>query len=264
MPPEQDPGSRIRFARTASGDELRSLIHESAEASLLALLENPNLNETHVTELLERLDLPPAVLSAVAEKGKWASSEAIRMRLARHPKTPKRTAFSIVRQLYLLDLVRLSLLPSAPAEVRRVAEEVLITRIPHLPVGQKLTLARRGPSRVAGAIIAEGHPQALRLALANPFLAESQVLKVLSKPGIAERIVRSIAEHSKWSCQYNVRMALVRNQHTPVSRVAEYLPNIALRDLKEIAEMEGLAPHLKKIIQQDLARRNALSQQSET
>lgn len=231
---------------------------------MLAMLENPNLNETHVALLLERLELPPAVLSAVSEKSRWASSEAIRLRLARHPNTPNRIALAVVRQLYPLDLVRLSLLPSAPAEIRRVAEEVLIARIPHLPVGQKLTLARRGPSRVAGAIIAEGHPQALRLALANPFLAESQVLKVLSNPGIAERIVRSIAEHSKWSCQYNVRMALVRNQHTPVSSMAEFLPNLALRDLKEIAAMEGLAPHLKKIIQQDLARRDALSQESKT
>lgn len=253
MPPELE--ARIAHARSASGEELKSLVHEAGEEVLLALLDNPNLEEPHVMLLLERLDLPASVLSAVAEAGKWASSEAVRLRLARHPHTPKRFALAAVRQLYLFDLVRLSLLPSAPADIRRVAEEVILTRVPHLPVGEKLTLARRGPSRVAGAILAEGHPQAMKLALANAFLTESQVLKVLAKPGVPERVVAAIAQHPKWSCQYNVRAALVRNPHTPAARVRAFLPDLTLRDLKDIARLEGLAPHLKKHIGQELARR---------
>jgi hypothetical protein len=255
MPPEPDFDSLIERARSASGDELKSLIHETNENILLALLENSHFDETHASQLLERLDLSATILSAVAGEGKWTSSEGVRLRLARHPRTPKRIALAMVRQLYLLDLVRLSLLPSAPADIRRVAEEVILTRIPHIPVGEKLTLARRGPSRVAGALLAEGHPQALKLALGNAFLTESQVLKVLSKSGIAERVVKAIAQHTKWSCQYNVRVALIRNPHTPVPLVLAFLPNLTLRDLKDIAGMDGLAPHLKKLIQQDLARR---------
>lgn len=255
MLPEPDIVALIEHARTASGDELKSLIHEANETVLLALLENSNLDETHVAHLLERLDLPATILSTIAEKGKWTSSESVRLRLARHPRTPKRIALAVVRQLYLLDLVRVSLLPSTPADIRRVAEEVILTRIPHIPVGEKLTLARRGPSRVAGALLAEGHPQVLKLALGNAFLTESQVLKVLSKSGIAERVVKAIAQHPKWSSQYNVRLALIRNSHTPILRVEEFLPDLVLRDLKSIAEMDGLVPHLKKMIQQDLARR---------
>ena len=105
-----------------------------------------------------------------------------------------------------------------------MAEEVILTRVPHLPVGEKLTLARRGPSRVAGAILAEGHAQAIKLALANAFLTEAQVLKVLAKPGVPERVVAAIAQHSKWSCQYNVRVALVRNAHTPAACVLAIMP----------------------------------------
>ena len=255
MPPE--PDERVKRAQHASADELKALIHEAGEESLLALLENPNLDEGHVAQLLERLDLPANVLSAIAETGKWTASEGVRLRLARHPHTPRRIALSLVRQLFLFDLVRLSLLPSTPAEIRRVAEEMIVTRIPHLPVGEKLTLARRGPARVAGAILAEGHAQAIKLALANAFLTESQVLKALAKPGVPERSVAAIAQHPKWSCQYNVRMALVRNAHTPVPSVMAFLPNLTMRDLKEIATLEGLAPHLKKYIQQELTRRKA-------
>jgi len=255
MPPELKP--LLVRARTATRDELQSLVHEASEEGLLALLDNPNLEEPEVAQLLDRLDLPVTVLSAVAGGGKWTSSEAVRFRLASHPRTPKRFALAAVRQLYLFDLVRLSLLPSAPADIRRVADEVMLTRVPHLPTGEKLTLARRGPSRVAGAILAEGHPQAVKLALGNPLLTESQILKALAKANVPERVVAAIAQHPKWSCHYNVRVALVRHAHTPTASLRRFLPNLTLRDLKDIARLERLAPHLKKHLRQELARRFA-------
>jgi hypothetical protein len=254
MPDES--AARLEKARSASGDELKGLVHEADEGTLLAVLENPNLEEPHVSQMLERLDLSANVLAAIAAEGKWTASEGVRLRLARHPRTPRRISLALLRQLYLFDLVRLSLLPSAPADIRRVADEIVITRVPHLPVGEKLTLARRGSARVAGALLAEGHPQAVKLALANAFLTESQVLKVLAKPGVPERVVGAIAQHPKWSCQYNVRVALVRNAHTPVAMVRAFLPNLTLRDLKEIVKLETLAPHLRKYIKRELARRS--------
>jgi len=260
MPPEIK--DRVEQARTAPREDLKNLIHEQNEEILLATLKNPSLEEPEVTSMLERLDLPATVLSAVASAGRWSASEAVRLRLARHPKTPKRFALAAVRQLFLFDLVRLSLLPSAPADIRRVAEEVILTRVPHLPVGEKLTLARRGPSRVAGAILAEGHPQAIKLTLHNPFLTESQILKALAKSGVAERVVVAIAQHPKWSCEYNVRAALVRHPHAPAAAVRAFLPDLTLRDLKDISRLEGLAPHLKKLIRDELARRAEASGKS--
>ena len=152
--------------------------------------------------------------------------------------------------------MRLSLLPSAPAEIRRLADEIIITRVPHVPVGQKLTLARRGSARVAGALLAEGQPQAMKLALANPFLTESQVLKILAKAGLPERVVAAIAGDPKWSSQPNVRVALARNVHTPAHVVRAILPNLTLRDLKDTLATETLAPHLRKNIKLELARRS--------
>jgi hypothetical protein len=249
--------SRSNQARPASGNELRALL-EGDEAALLALLENPHVEEPHVCQMLERLNLPASVLTAVASEGKWTSSEGVRLRLARHPHTPRRISLALLRQLYLFDLVRLSLFPSAPAEIRRVADEIIITRVPHVPIGQKLTLARRGSARVAGALLAEGHPQAVKLALANAFLTESQVLKVLAKPGLPERVVVAIAGDLKWSCQYNVRIALARNVHTPAHVVRAILPNLALRDLKDVLTLGTLAPHLRKYIKAELARRSGV------
>jgi hypothetical protein len=252
---EGEPDSSADREVSSSGDELTSVLQHADEPALLALLKNSAIDGAHLTQLLERLDLSSTVLAAIAEQGKWTASEGVRLRLARHPHTPKRFALALVRQLYLFDLVRLSLLPSAPADIRRVAEEVILTRVPHLPVGEKLTLARRGPARVVGALLAEGHPQTIKLALGNAFLTESQVLKVLAKPGVPERVVAAIAQHAKWSSQYNVRVALVRNPHTPAPCVLAFLPNLTLRDLKDLAMLEGVPAHTRKYIQRESARR---------
>jgi hypothetical protein len=252
--PLQTVKESLKRALSASSEDARRL-HDADEATLLALLRNPKVEEAHVTQLLERLDISANVLAAVAAEGKWAGSEAVRLRLAQHPRTPKRIALSAVRQLFLFDLVRLALLPSAPPDIRRVAEEIILTRVPRLAIGEKLTLARRGPSRVAGAILAEGHSQATKLALGNAFLTESQVLKVLAKPGVHERVIAAIAQHAKWSAQYNVRAALVRNPLTPAPCVLGFLPNLTLRDLEDIGALKGLSPHTRRYIQQELARR---------
>jgi hypothetical protein len=242
-------------ARFASQEELKVLLHEADEGTLVALLENPNLEESHVTQLLERLDISANVVGAIAAAGKWTASEAVRLRLAQHPRTPKRVALAVVRQLFLFDLVRLTLLPSAPPDIRRMAEEMILVRVPQVAVGEKLTLARRGPSRVAGAILAEGHPQAIKLALGNAFMTESQVLKVLAKAGVHERVVAAIAQHPKWSAQYNVRAALVRHPLTPAPCVLGFLPNLTVRDLKEIVGLESVAAHTKRYIRQEFERR---------
>lgn len=251
----QSTRDAVAHARSAGPHELDVLLHDPREAVLLALIENPNLDEQHVARLLARLDLSQNVLTAVAAGAKWAASEAVRLGLAQHPRTPNRIALAMVRRLYLFDLVRLNLLPSAPATIRRIAEEIILTRIPHLPVGQKLTLARRGPSRVAGALLAEGHAQALKLALNNPLLTESQVLRVLARVETPERSVAAVAQHPKWSIQYTVRVALLRNPHTPPPCLLAFLPSLKLRDLKDTAALQNIAPHARKYIERELERR---------
>jgi hypothetical protein len=55
-------------------------------------------------------------------------------------------------------------------------------------------------------------------------------------------------------------MVPVCNRHTPVPAVLALLPGLGLRDLKEIAMLERLAPHLRKTIQQELTRRAGAAQ----
>lgn len=242
-------------ARPASSDELAALLHDPSPEVLRSLLDNPALGETSLCLLLERKDLPADLLEEIARRKHFLKSYAVKRALALHPHTPRLISMRLLRDLYLMDLVQLALSPGVPAELKRNAEEQLVSRLPQLPLGQKITLARRGPSRVAGALLAEGHPQTLPVVLDNPRLTEAHVLKALSREKISPRVVHAVAQHVKWSRTYNVRLALVRNPSASLSTVLAFLPELTVSDLRELVA-PGIVPEsLRKYLQAEIQRR---------
>jgi hypothetical protein len=182
-------------------------------------------------------------------------SYRVKRGLVFHPRAPRLVTFRLLRDLYLMDLVQLTLLPGIPTELKRNAEGQLISRLPQLPLGQKIALARRGPGRLAGALLLEGHAQIVEIALDNAYLTEAQVLKVLSREKIAPGVVKAISHHRKWSLTYNVRLALVRHAATPLATVLGYLPELTVSDLRELAS-PGIVPEsLRRYLQAEVQRR---------
>ena len=242
-------------ARIASGEELKSFLYHPSADVLLSLLENPALDETSLGLLLARKDLPAEVLEHVAASKAFLKSYAVKKALVFHPRAPRLVGLRLLRDLYLMDLVQYSLSPAAPAELKRHAEEYIIARLPQLPLGQRITLARRGPGRVVGALIVTGHKQVLEIALENPRLTEAQVLKVLWREKLPQSVVLTVANHRKWSQYYNVRLALVRNAATPLSLVLSFLPQLTVEDLRELAAPGVVPENLRKYLLAEVHRR---------
>jgi hypothetical protein len=249
-------------AVAATGNELDALLHHPATAVLLALLDNPALDETQLCLLLQRKDLPTEILEEVARRKPLLKSYRVKRALAFHPRAPRLATLRLLRELYLMDLVQVALLPGTPAELKRNAEDQLAARLPQLPLGQKITLARRGPARIAGALLAEGHKQIVAVALDNANLTEAQILKVLSREKLSPDVIQAITQHRKWSCAYNVRLAVVRHRCSILSTVLSYLPELTVSDLRELAE-PGIVPEsLRKYLQAEIGRRVSLSKKS--
>ena len=242
----------------ADGDDALATLLESANEDVLAgLFDDPRLHEPQLCRLLERRDLPATLLERLARRKHWMASYRVKRRVAFHPRTPRLEAMRLARELYLMDLVQLSLLPSVPGDLRHIAEDLVLARLPQLPLGQKMTLARRGSARVAAGLLVEAQPQLVRLALDNAFLTEAQVLKVLAREKLRAHVVDAIARHPKWRQVYNVRMALVRHPGAPLARVLAFLPDLAVHDLDALRESGSLSESLRRYIEHEIARRSA-------
>jgi hypothetical protein len=242
-------------ARLAVGEELKSMLYHPSPEVLYALLENPALDEALLGLLLSRKELPGEIIENIASRKNFLKSYAIKRALIFHPGAPRLVVLRLLRDLYLMDLVQFSLSPVASTELKLHAEEYIIARLPQLPLGQRIALARRGPARVAGALIATGHTQVLEIALDNPRLSEAQVLKVLWRDNLPQVVILTVANHRKWSHHYNVRLALVRNSSTPLSIVLGYLPQLTVVDLRELAAPGIVPENLRKYLQAEVYRR---------
>ena len=247
--------AEIQVARTATGDALSELMYHPAPQVLAALLENPALDEAGLCLLLSRKDLPAELLENIGARKSLMKNYSVKRALLFHPRAPRLVAMRLLRDIYLMDLVQFTLSPAVSPELKRLAEEQIIARLPQLPLGQKIALARRGPTRVAGALVAEGHPNVLPVALDNPFLTEAQVLKALSREKTSLRIVQAVANHRKWSQTYNVRLALVRNPSAPLATVLAYLPQLTVSDLRELAAPGIVPENLRRYLQAEVQRR---------
>ena len=251
-------------ARVASGDDLNGLIYHPAPAVLVALLDNPALDETKLTLLLARKDLPTEVLEEIGARKTLVKSYAVKKALLFHPRTPRLVGLRLLKDLYLMDLVQFALSPAAAVELKRYAEEQVVARLPQMPLGQKITLARRGPARVAGALLLEGHAQVLPIALDNPYLTEAQVLKALAREKVPTVVVQALAKHRKWSQAYNVRVAIVRNPSAPISIVLTFLPQLTVSDLRELAAPGIVPENLRKYLLAEVNRRMLASKKHAT
>ncbi len=242
-------------ALVATGEELAVLLHHASTEVVLALLDNPALDETHVCLILERKSLAAEVLEEVARRKPLLKSYRIKKSLAFHPRTPRLVSLRLLRDLYLMDLVQVAILPGVSAELKRNAEDQLLARLPQLPLGQKITLARRGPARVAGALLAEGHAQVVPVVLDNPYMTEAQILRALAREKLPISVIPAIVQHRKWSITYTIRLALVRNPLSPLATILSYLPELTVSDLRELAAPGIVPENLRKYLQAEVQRR---------
>jgi hypothetical protein len=254
--PTEDRDIRQK-ALTSPSESLAELLASANDETLDALLRNASLDEPHVCQLLERKDLPGKLLEEISKRKEWRPSYRIRRALAAHPHTPRLIAMRMLRDLHVMDLVRISLLPTSAGELRRLAEDRVLGQLVQLPLGHRLTLARRGSSRIVGGLIVEGPEQVARIALDNARLTESQLLKSLTKDALTGRIIATIATHSKWSKLINVRVAILRHPQVAADVAASLVPELPRREIQDLLGELRLSSLVRDRLLEEVSRRGA-------
>jgi hypothetical protein len=167
------------------------------------------LNEDLVLAQLKDRDLPADTIEGISQNAALMKSRKVRMELAAHPRTPRRIAFRIIRELYTFDLMRFALMPAAAADLKQVADQALLTRLPSITLGERISLARRGSGTIAGALLRDKEEQVWQAALENPRLSEAAVVKAILESE-SQGWVETITLHAKWSLRVEVQAALLR------------------------------------------------------
>jgi hypothetical protein len=253
-----NPGDANR--RPSPGAEAVPLAAELSSSSpddLLKLLARTDLNEAQLLLSLERKDLPGAVLEEIGRHRDLVRNYRVRRALAFHPHVPRTLAVRLLHDLHLVDLVKLSLAPVAVADMRRLAEDQIVSRLGQVTLGEKITLAKRASARVLSSLIAEGIPRLYEPALRNPRLTESQVLKLLANDRLHDRVVVAIAAHPRWESLPNVQLALLRNPQISVELANQILPRLTLADLKVLLGVKTIPAKLSRAIEVELRKREA-------
>jgi hypothetical protein len=247
-------------ARTVAVEAVPVLLASAGEEVLRSLIDNPAFDETHVCLLLERKDLSGLLLEEISKRKGWRANYRVRLGLAAHPHTPRLIAMRLMRELHLMDLVRISLLPTSSMELRRIADERVLAQLPQLPLGQKLMLARRGSTRIAAGLVAHGPEQVARVALDNSFLTESQLLKTLAKQTLPDRIVDAVARHKKWSKLVNIRVALLRHPHAPLELVPGLVSGLPRREMEDLVELTRLPESVRIQLREELTHKGKIDE----
>ena len=105
-------------------------------------------------------DLPSEVIEQISRNAAVMKSRKVRMALAAHPRAPRRIALRLIRELYTFDLMQFSLIPAVAADLKRVADEMLVARLASITLGERIALARRSSAMVAAALLLDKESRA--------------------------------------------------------------------------------------------------------
>jgi len=238
---------------------------------LLSASADPALTEDLALALLKRPGLPPEVFEQLARNANALKSRKVKIALVSHPNTPRHVSVPLARQFYTFDLMKVAISPRVPADLKVAVDDVLISRLKIVTVGERLTLARRASGRVAAALLLElqtatdlkmtdakmaaRETRVMRTALDNPRLTEALVISSVLRPAVSAALVQAVAQHAKWSGRREIRAALLRTEHLSLARALEFSREIPSPLLQEVLA----SSHLPTQIKDQLVRQNTKS-----
>jgi hypothetical protein len=220
-------------------------IHVSADSSFPEPLTAEFLNEDSALALLKQPDLSPEIIEKLSKNSGVMKSRKVKLALAGHLKTPRHISLPMVRHFFTFDLMQLALTPVVPADVKKAAEDALINRLEMISSGERLTLARRASGRVAGELLLDAETRVMQAAMENSRLTEAPVIKAILRWDASAALVQAACHHAKWSLRREIRVALLRSQHTPMARAIEFARGMPAPLLREILQSSRLPVEIR-------------------
>jgi hypothetical protein len=216
---------------------------------------DPALTADLALAVVKDRDSSSEAIEKISRNAAVMKSRKVRVALAAHPRTPRRIALRLIRELYTFDLMQFSLIPAVAADLKRIADEILVARLASITLGERISLARRSSAMVASALLLDKESRVWQTSLENPRLSEAAIVKALLRPSATPALVKAVCHHAKWSVRPEIRMALLRNEYTPLARALEFARRMAPAQLRDLLHASRLPEKAKNYLREEVNAR---------
>jgi hypothetical protein len=213
---------------------IEELVESVFAEDLLVAAGHAALNEDLALALLRRRDLVAPAIEALARNTSVIQRRKVLIEIVEHQRTPRHIALPFLRRLFTFELMDVALAPAVPADLKLVAEDLLIKKLETLSLGERIALARRGSPGVAGALLLHAERPVVEASMQNPRLTEASIVKSLTRREVPVILLSMLIAHPKWSLRREIQLAILRRPEateTIVRQTAAKLPKPAIYEI---------------------------------
>jgi hypothetical protein len=186
------------------------------EGEVVILLRKPWIPKDFFYNLLGRKDL--------------VKFYSVQKEIVNHPCSPQDISLNILPNLLPIDLLRVAKNLRVSPFLRRQAETIFLQKWSKIPLGEKISHARRATPFILKNLKSEQNRMVIKALLENPSLTEEILLELINSPKISINVIEEIF-NSHWRNRYRIKFAIVRCPETPVQLVLRILPELHKGDL---------------------------------
>jgi hypothetical protein len=249
---------QLHYALTADKEELYQLLQGQPVEVLLAAVRNPGFDEHHLMSLIKQRGLPQEVFTTAYANKRLIESNQVKFALIINPEIPAHISAVLLPQLTIFELLKICLMPGINPDQRISAERVIIQRIPTQPLGNKMTLARRGTANIVDYLLREGISPLVEACLDNPRLKEGSVHQFITSSISTAETISMVARNGRWKGRPNIRLAILKNPRTPSIWYILFLPGLPQSTIKNLLSVPRLTSVQKELVRQALGRRHSV------
>ena len=130
-----------------------------------------------------------------------------------------------------------------------------VFRIRQMNVSEKMRLASKASRGERQILLRDGSPQVLMGLLANPRIEDKEVLALAKSTSASGGVLQRIAKDRRWSGNYEIRLALVKNPQTPTPLALKFLETLREPDLRVLAKGSMVREAIRGAALRKVARR---------
>lgn len=240
--------SKFQQTINAGSEDLFQLVLDPDLDFIVLLLQHPKLDESHLLSLLKRRDLNEEIITQIHRSQKKKISHRLTLALVKSPAISGTLIRNLLPHLRLFELADLCKMPGVSPDQKLAAERTILQRLPTTPLGNKITLARRGSTAIVCELLKEGNPQTFEACLNNPHLNEATIFQFLHGATASAETISQVARHQRWKGRPNLRLEILKNRKTPDIWLTLWLPTLKLQTVKLLQMTHRSHPAKKNMI----------------